>query len=234
MALAVPVSTRELEIRWSDRDIARFSDYVRTKRLQLLVGCIEIGILLVVLSLAPRAALFIGPAAMLLIARTMYILYQPHRSLERYKRLKAAWDTLIEKSSPNAAMQCQIALRAGEKLTYCAPVERLAEGQGIGSLVRIDGGELVVTSERVIFLGYRNTIEIPLLSILRFTKNVIPGFGTGVYRTGLIIEYPGRLTDECYALDFDFFALCMLRRGHFPQFTMPLPPAPLPLALRVT
>ncbi len=90
-------------------------------------------------------------------------------------------------------------------------------------LANIDQGSLIITNQRMMFLGRRDTLEVPYEKIVRFSvANAVPQ-----YR--VTAEYPGREAGEQYSVDRQLFALHMKRRAHL-DFGVPEPPFPLPAA----
>lgn len=92
--------------------------------------------------------------------------------------------------------------------------------QNIFNVVAVDAGELILTNERAVFLGERDTIEIPNGSIMRYT----------LADDRLVLEHGARESGEAYSVDPVLLRLCMVRRARRRDFTLPAPPMPLPLS----
>ena len=86
----------------------------------------------------------------------------------------------------------------------------------------VDTGDMIVTNHRFLFMGTRNTVDVPLENVMRFSSV------TGTPR--IVVEYPGRVAGESYTVPPLLFALCMSRRAKHPNFPIPEPPFPIPLS----
>ncbi|HTU80657.1 MAG TPA: hypothetical protein VMF61_00920 [Candidatus Acidoferrales bacterium] len=86
--------------------------------------------------------------------------------------------------------------------------------------VVVDNGEVVVTSRRFVFLGARNTVEVPTEEQLRALWPDENG--------RLEVQYPHRQPGEAYTVDGLLFRACLARRA--PNGSYPMPEAPEPLA----
>jgi len=89
-------------------------------------------------------------------------------------------------------------------------------------VVAVDDGEIAVTSARFIFMGQRDTLEVPTEKIMRLTS--IDGTDR------LLVEYSGRKPGESYSVSPLLFALCMARRAEHKSFLIPDPPPPLSMS----
>jgi hypothetical protein len=87
------------------------------------------------------------------------------------------------------------------------------------NVVAVDHGSLAVTSDRVVFLGSRDTIDVAASKVMRFSAV------EGTDRVNL--EYAGRAPGESYTVNPALFNLSMVRRGKDRRFKIPLPPPPL-------
>jgi hypothetical protein len=87
------------------------------------------------------------------------------------------------------------------------------------NVVPVDHGHIAITSERFVFMGARDTVELPIERVMRYST---------VEGTNRInVEYSGRKPGESYAVDPALFQLCMARRARDGRFAIPLPPPPL-------
>jgi len=91
------------------------------------------------------------------------------------------------------------------------------------NVVPIDGGDLVITTERMLFLGEKHTTEVPLANVMRWT--LVPGSDR------VAAEYAGRVPGESYSVHPLLFNMAMARRGRDCRFTLPSPPDPLPSSM---
>jgi hypothetical protein len=88
----------------------------------------------------------------------------------------------------------------------------------------IDQGNLIITNQRMMFLGARDTLSTPYSEIVRFSvANRHPQ-----YR--IMAEYAGREPGEQYGVDQEQFVTNMWRRANV-QLGAPAPSAPLPETL---
>jgi len=86
-------------------------------------------------------------------------------------------------------------------------------------VVSVDDGAVAFTSDRSVFMGVRDTIEVPLGKILDLTS---------IEATNrIIVEYPARAPGESYSVNTDLFTMCMARRAKRPGFAVALPPPPV-------
>jgi hypothetical protein len=86
-------------------------------------------------------------------------------------------------------------------------------------VVPVDNGSLAVTSSRVVFLGTRDTIDVPASKVMRFSA---------LEGTDLVnVEYAGRAPGESYTVNPALFTMSMVRRGNDKRFALPTPPPPL-------
>jgi len=86
----------------------------------------------------------------------------------------------------------------------------------------VDKGDTIVTNHRFLFMGTRNTVDVPPENIMRFSS--IQG------TPRIVVEYPGRVAGESYTVPPLLFALCMSRRAKHPNFPIPEPPVLIPLS----
>lgn len=122
--------------------------------------------------------------------------------------------------------------RAGERIddSYVGRISQPPGGIGLsqdrGVRGEVPAGDLQLVRGLLVcfdhLLGKRDTIEILNDDILRCS----------VVGERLVFEYAGRESGECYAVDPTYVRLCMVRRAHNSSFTLPDPPAPLPLSNR--
>jgi hypothetical protein len=90
---------------------------------------------------------------------------------------------------------------------------------GAHRVVPVDSGRLAITSQRVVFAGERETVEISLDGAASYY---------GIEGTERVrIEYPGRAPGESYSVDPMLFNLAMVRRARDNRFVIPAPPPPL-------
>jgi hypothetical protein len=86
-------------------------------------------------------------------------------------------------------------------------------------VVPVDHGNIAITSARFVFMGARDTIEIPTERIMRYSA--VEGSNR------IAVEYSGRAPGESYEVNPSLFNLCMARRARDRRFSIPIPPPPL-------
>jgi len=89
------------------------------------------------------------------------------------------------------------------------------------NVVPVDHGSLAITSDRIVFLGSHQTVDIATSRVMRFSTV------EGTDRVNF--EYAGRTPGESYTVNPALFNLCMVRRGKDQRFQIPIPPPPLDL-----
>jgi hypothetical protein len=92
-------------------------------------------------------------------------------------------------------------------------------------VVPVDEGDVIVTNERFLFMGTRNTVDVRLADVMRFSA--IQG------SPRILVEYAGRAAGESYTVPPLLFAMCMARRARMDGFPTPPPPPPIPMSYAV-
>jgi len=228
--------------RWTARDLERCYDDARiaiNRRWGLVFSS---GLFLIATLFAPRLYftwLFVALVLALLIDMAAR---SPLRVRRDYERLYAYWEHLLEESAPSAPMTAPVPLGSDERVVYMGESTRYLEmqvevkppansstaasraqtsnAQFAMRDVPVDEGQLIITDQRVLFLGQHDTLAISLDSILRYS--IAPP-------ARVTFEYAGRPTGESYTVDPLFFQLCMYRRSNLPGWERPEPPKPLPV-----
>lgn len=234
-------------MRWTMADIARFYDDGRIT-LARRRGVVFTAFAFLLLTLIAPRLYFLWLVVILGVeAFVDSTARAPLRSRKQYEDLRASWLENLNDSSPDATMEPTVPLQEGERVIYTDPSTRYIERhlgtrstpvaaantvaratpgsppsttEQIYGEVPVDEGELTITDRRVVFLGKRDTLEIPLAKIYRYSYLQWPD--------RLVLEYPGRPSGESYTIDMLFFQLCMYRRSPMSTFSMPKPPPPLP------
>lgn len=191
------------------------------RRATIVIVSLSFLLLTLLVPLAYGWWLVLALAAALLID---YAMRSPLRKRAKYERLRAVWQALLTASSPEAAMSTQASLDEGERVVYARQSVRYLEGRlqnGAIGLATFDSGDLIVTDQRVLFLGGRNTLSVQIRDMLRYPPALAGNRVT--------FEYPGRPTGESFAINPELFGLCMARRGGFTAYAVS-PPAPLPIS----
>lgn len=228
--------------RWTARDLERCYDDERVAINRRWGLVLSSGLFLIVTLFAPRLYftwLFLAALLALLIDVAAQA---PLRARREYERIYAYWQHLLEESAPSAAMSAPVPLASDERVVYVGASTRYLDreveikpsaapnatssqtqthrSQYVVRNVPVDQGQLIVTDQRVLFLGGHDTLAIPLSSILRYSMTL---------PDRAIFEYAGRATGESYTVGLLFFQLCMYRRSNLPGWEKPAPPIPLPM-----
>jgi hypothetical protein len=210
--------------RWTEQDIASFtSAEARQQRSRWALIVVAVLFLLAVLAAPLQYMTWLVIAVFGAVIAPSIANLSLRQQASLYENLARRWGECVRASDPQALVPASIPLKDTERLIYEAPSTKLAmlEISGHAQLVGVDNGQLIVTNERFIFLGNKQTIEQQAAQILR----------TALSGSTVIFEYPGRLTGEAYQIDPLLFWLCAYRRKGFGQWDVPTPPPPLPLTL---
>jgi hypothetical protein len=234
--------------RWTTADISRFYDDERIA-LARRRGVVFTAFAFLILTLIVPSLYFLWLVVTLAVEGLVdSSARSPLRHRKQYEHLRAYWVKLLEDSAPNAVMTPRAPLQDGESVIYAdlssrylerhlgtrsTPVSRAnttsAKGlpasqasttEEIYGEVSVDEGQLIITDRRVLFLGKRDTLEIPSTTIFRYSFLQSPD--------RLVFEYAGRPSGESFTIKKLFFQLCMYRRSKVPAGSVPMPPAPLP------